>query len=379
MYKFLTLRINIENGSEMAGVQEKLRNFMTKLSHAEEKRRHFPSSESVSESSERDIAEEQKRLALSRLGNRTISRPEKKDADLLKSDGKYVKPDELKTAPAEGNELKKPVDKGLAALIKKLRGVRKQKKETFSSKAVAENGFKDVESGSSGAKADEGASGEAVATALSVAVGIVYWDERDRLADRIITVRRLFKRGEDILIDAFCHDLQVPRMILFSRVVRLYDIRSLKPYPNSESFLLSGLAGISADGRKNSSCLIEVLSVVRYELAVLAFVARAGSEKSDYENGLILNYVRERCADIPFDTDEILNYIALLYPDEQSFYEAVDVVVKQPRHVLQPFVETFLQLITADGVIHDNERELLAELLYILRSEGIELNILGLR
>lgn len=364
----------------MSGVQEKLRNFMTKLSRAEEGRRSDAVFENAVEPSERERAEAQKRLDLSRLGHRTISRPEKKDADSLKSDGRYVKPDALKAQTPEENAaaVKKPVDKGLAALVRKLRGVTKRKNNAAPPAFVAEEVAAETATAPV-LTVKRGKAGEAVATALSVAVGIVYWDESNRLADRIITVRRLFKRGEDLLIDAFCHDLQAPRMMFFSRVVRLYDIYSLDPYPNPRDFLLSGLAGVAAEGKESSSSLVGVLSVVRYELAVLAFVARAGSEKSDYENGLILNYVLDRCADIPFDTDEILNYIALLYPDEQSFYEAVDVVVKQPRHVLRPFVETFLQLITADGVIHDNERELLAELLYILRTQGVELNILGLR
>jgi len=75
----------------------------------------------------------------------------------------------------------------------------------------------------------------------------------------------------------------------------------------------------------------------------------------------------------------MMRYISRLFPDEQSFYEAVEVIVKYPHEDLQLFVETFLQLVLSDSVIHDNERELLAELLYLSRLQGAELNILGLR
>ena len=42
------------------------------------------------------------------------------------------------------------------------------------------------------------------------------------------------------------------------------------------------------------------------------------------------------------------------------------------------FFRTFLQMMLSDGILHENERELLAELLFLLQAEGIELNRIGL-
>lgn len=220
---------------------------------------------------------------------------------------------------------------------------------------------------------------ETIATALSVAVGFIYWDEENRLVDRIITIRRLIRHHGDIIIDAFCHDIAVPRMIPFSRGVRLYDIQTLAPYEEPRDFLLHRIAGVSAEGKYQDSRLADVLSVVRYDLAALAFAAKADFEKSDFENHLILKYISQRCPTIDFDEQEMLDYISMLVPDEQSFYESVDVIVKQSKHTTVLFAQTFLKLILSDGFIHENERELLAELLYILRLEGIDLNMLGLK
>ena len=68
----------------------------------------------------------------------------------------------------------------------------------------------------------------------------------------------------------------------------------------------------------------------------------------------------------------------MLVPDEQSFSEALGIAVKQPQDVVLSFVRVFLQMMLSDGVLHENERELLAELLYLLQTEGIELNRIGL-
>ena len=124
---------------------------------------------------------------------------------------------------------------------------------------------------------------------------------------------------------------------------------------------------------------IAAMTLVRYDLAALAYLAKADADKSDLENKLIFEYVKKRCRTVSFDEEQMMRYISRLFPDEQSFYEAVEVIVKYPHEDLQLFVETFLQLVLSDSVIHDNERELLAELLYLSRLQGAELNILGLR
>ncbi len=225
---------------------------------------------------------------------------------------------------------------------------------------------------------DSGLPDGTIASALSVAVGFIYWDEDGQMVDRIITIRRLFARGGDILIDAFCHDISAPRLIPFSRGIRLYQLHTMSACENPREFLLYHIAGLAGNDDSSSPGFAQALSVVRYDLAALAFVARADLNKSDEENELMSAYVLQRCPTIDFDEREMLDYISMLVPDEQSFFEAIEIVVKQPQDTVLLFVHTFLQLMLSDGVLHENERELLAELLYLLQLEGIELNRVGL-
>ena len=228
------------------------------------------------------------------------------------------------------------------------------------------------------APVDAGMPDGTIATALSVAVGFIYWDEDGQLVDRIITIRRLFARGGDILIDAFCHDVSAPRLIPFSKGVRLYQLRTMAACENPREFLLYHVAGLNGNNQADSAGFAQVLSVVRYDLAALAFVAGSDFNKSGEENELMLSYVSQRCPTIDFDENEMLDYISMLVPDEQSFFEAIEIVAGQPQDIVFLFVHTFLQMMLSDGVLHENERELLAELLYLLQLKGIELNRLGL-
>jgi len=217
-----------------------------------------------------------------------------------------------------------------------------------------------------------------IATALSVAVGFVYWDEEDQKVDRVITIRKLFYRQGDILIDAFCHDIAAPRLIVFSRGIKMYNLQTMKTYDNPRDFVMHHLTGLSENGDFRASGFTAALSVVRYELAALVYVAKSDFDRSDEENRLMLSYISQRCPTIDFDENKMLDYIAMLVPDEQSFSEALGIVIKQPQDIVLLFARTFLQMMLSDGVLHENERELLAELLYLLQTEGIELSRLGL-
>lgn len=216
-----------------------------------------------------------------------------------------------------------------------------------------------------------------IATALSAAVGFVYWDEDGQKADRIITIRRLFSKQGDILIDAFCHDIEAPRLIAFSRGIRMYNLQTMKTYENPRDFLLHQVTG-RADDTAPASGFAIALSVVRYELTALVYVAKSDFNRSDEENRLMLSYISQRCPTIDFDETEMLDYIAMLVPDEQSFSEALEIVAKQPQDIVLQFTRTFLQMMLSDGILHENERELLAELLFLLQSEGIDLSRVGL-
>ena len=217
-----------------------------------------------------------------------------------------------------------------------------------------------------------------IASALSAAVGFVYRDEDNQKVDRIITIRKLLYRQGDILIDAFCHDIAAPRLIPFSRGIRMYNLQTMRPLDDPRDFLLHRITGLVENDNSDFSGFAAALAVVRYELTALIYVAKSDFDRSDDENRLMLSYVSARCPTIDFDEREMLDYIAMLVPDEQSFAEALDVVVKMPQDIVFLFVRTFLQMMLSDGILHENERELLAELLFLLQAEGIDLGRLGL-
>ena len=239
---------------------------------------------------ERLKAQEQKKKDLDRLMRRGQERPlKKRSAEDEKTKKSPTENDKERTPLAlpDGNE--KQTKRRLGALLRRLRGTpKKEKKENrepveyvdveidketgeyveakteeytaneedvsqgqnweysaarpiAASSERAEEGFRFI------FKKDPSLPNGLLSTALSVAVGLIYYDETGRLVDRLVTVRRIFGRNGDIVIDAFCHDIEAPRMILFSKAVRLYDIKTLFAYADPVSFLLRDIGGYVAD------------------------------------------------------------------------------------------------------------------------------------
>ena len=63
----------------------------------------------------------------------------------------------------------------------------------------------------------------------------------------------------------------------------------------------------------------------------------------------------------------------------QAFFDAVDVVAGQPRHVVEPFVRAFVRAVLADGVVRPGERKALADVLCAVRERGYSPKMFGLK
>lgn len=206
-------------------------------------------------------------------------------------------------------------------------------------------------------------------------IGIIYWDQNSMLADRIMVIQKIYYVDAELFINAFCPELNRNGRISVTQIVSLYDLKTMSEIVNPLYFLTENI--------KNHiplpfSPLIEVLNNVRYELVGLRYVSQCRFKEDKVEKKLWEQYLVNRCGFIIFNVSEVLDYVYNLKPNEQSFYEALEILTAFPENILYEFVKMFLQMVLGDGFITKREREAMAELLCILHSNGIRLNIMGL-
>lgn len=206
-------------------------------------------------------------------------------------------------------------------------------------------------------------------------IGLIFDDARGFLTDCVFVVRRV----RCLFSGVFIKGAQIggeEEEIALSSVVGAYDLKTMKPFDDLWGFLTRG---ISAAEPMPDGDLPLILASVRYDLLALAFVSGRAFDDGSVERKIWTDYISERCGLIDFDETQILDYIRTLSPDEQGFFDAIDVVVRQPRRVVESFVRAFVRLVLADGVVRPAERRALAEVLLAAREQGFAPKMFGLR
>jgi hypothetical protein len=216
-----------------------------------------------------------------------------------------------------------------------------------------------------------------IASSISALVGIEYTNKDGHPRNDQITIRRLWQQGEEVIIDAFSHSKNAPRMYKESNIKKIIDIKADEVYLQPKKFLLGQIAMIPGEEIAGFSGTAQAINRLRYELSALIFLANVDGSFDDCEKTLVKKYVKTKNSDIQVNEEKLDAYIDRLYPDEENFFEAIDKILNQKPDQIGEFMEFFTQLILADGVVDDTEKEFLAELVGILQEEGIEINTAG--
>lgn len=215
-----------------------------------------------------------------------------------------------------------------------------------------------------------------LAKGISVLVEIVYLGKLKNLEFRRITIRRIYRRNTEYLVDGFCHTVKAPRMFKASRIKQITDLATGMTYYHPVDFLLQQVAfdeTVTAPSDPGTAVAIKRL---RAELAALVFFARVDGSFERAEMNVIADHIRKRCADLTYDMTKLIAYAGKLYPDKGAYLDSLDDIVDRgPDFDLPGFIETLVRLILIDDDIGTVERNFLSELLGVLEEEGIHVNV----
>ena len=345
-----------------------------------------------------------------------LRRPGKKEQRFTKTDGRYIPPPEIKkeveklkaakeeaarkknrifgviprgapkkktakeddAPPPPPEEKKKPAHKISKKRIRELRGTDKYDKtsktvDLLNAESERRDSFNTV---FAGGYPPPPAFEEREINLPPFPVGLLFDDETGRLVDCVFVVRKVDCTFSGVFIEGFSPDLARGERINLANVVGAYDLRTMKPVDDPTDFFTRAVMSMTP---LPAGDLPLILASVRYELLALARVARRVFDGGDGEKKLWTDYISARCGLIDFDETQILDYIKALSPDDQAFFDAVDVVAGQPRHVVEPFVRAFVRAVLADGVVRPGERKALADVLCAVRERGYSPKMFGLK
>ena len=109
------------------------------------------------------------------------------------------------------------------------------------------------------------------------------------------------------------------------------------------------------------------------EIIVLKFLAAQDGRASVKELQKMMSYVEMKCINMVVPTIELQFFISELKPNISQFSESLQKIMAKDVSVVKNLMQGVLQVIKADGAIHENERLFFLKLLQILKNEGLEL------
>lgn len=226
-----------------------------------------------------------------------------------------------------------------------------------------------------------------------ITFAIEYVDAKGAATTRRITLRDLYKDGRGLTyLDCYCHERKAPRTFRFDRITTVIDADGVvheprtffadelrvdlearepqEPFGRRQEVPIVVSAG-AAQPRKTPDRSekpgMAQRRAARDGLRVLAALARSDGAMAPGELAVILDYIKERCSrtGVPVtdaDRSALAGYLKRQYPTADVLDECLARLERESVEEQRLLVRSAIALADADGVHHDAEFALLAEL-----------------
>lgn len=212
---------------------------------------------------------------------------------------------------------------------------------------------------------------------VSMLATINYQSLSGNLKSRDFLIRRVIKHQNDYYLQGLAIDVKSPRLIKVSQISYIKDKASLNGYSNPYMFLQEVL-GVEVENDllpENMSDFAKAIKETGDELTVLMYLIAIDGTRDSSEREKVLAYVKRRVPYLNYDESQMNDYLISLAPDEDSFSMAFQRVMRKGIIVIQPLMKTVLEVIMADGQVHEKERAFLARLIDTLKQAGYEFRL----
>ncbi len=212
---------------------------------------------------------------------------------------------------------------------------------------------------------------------VSFLVTVNYQSLSGNIKSRDFLIRRIIKHQNEYYLDGLAMDVKSPRLIRVAQISFIKDKAATNGYSNPYRFLQEVL-GVEIDNAllpEDMSDFAKAIKETGDELTVLMFLVAVDGIRSSTEREKVLAYVKNRVPYLNYDELQMNDYLISMAPDEDSFSMAFQRVMRKGIMVVQPLMVAILDIIMADGQVHEKERALLARMIDTLKQAGYEFQL----
>ncbi len=214
-------------------------------------------------------------------------------------------------------------------------------------------------------------------TGASLLVSMRYTSISGNEKERDILIRRVIHNKNNWYIDGVAMDIRAPRLIKVAQIKQIMDVGSGRIYDNPYVFLQNKM-GVEINNDilpEEPSDFSKAIARTHHEITVLMYLVAIDGIRNKNERGAVLDYVKSRTTDLSYSDEELNEYLISIAPDEESFINALHKVLNKDKSTIEAFIRGMLQVITADGTIHEKERAFLVRIINLLEHDGFEISL----
>ncbi len=192
-----------------------------------------------------------------------------------------------------------------------------------------------------------------------------------------VAIRNIWEKEQNIFLDIYFHRLQKSFIFDASFIRGIMDVSREKIYTDINAFVADFRAesSISApkpleENKKDNGCLTPVDT----DMVILSFMAKVWGDKSKIKDKIIIDYIQTTVAAAQNLSETYLRgYISNFQPEVEDFYTALKKIkAKQPKQA-ERLLREAIKICLSDGCLHYAERMYLADIIQVLRIEGLKL------
>ena len=215
-------------------------------------------------------------------------------------------------------------------------------------------------------------------SAISVLVSMTYQSMSGNLKNRDILIRRILSTKGEFYIDGVALDVQAPRLIKVSTIKQIQDTTSGRVYTNPLEFVQKHLGvetGNKSEQTQQKDGFETLVERTGSEMTVLMYLVAIDGKRDRIERQKVFEYIKSRTSDLSYEDERLNDYLISLAPDEACFSEALANVLSKEQSVVQPFVETIMDIIMADDHVDNRERAFLIRIMDLLEQDGYDIRL----
>ena len=199
-----------------------------------------------------------------------------------------------------------------------------------------------------------------------------------RLYAEDVAIRNIWEKDDDIFFDLYVHRLKKSFVFDAVFIKEITDLNNNVKYPSIESFVdvykNSLNEPIDEPSKKQSKTEKNILSNIHDDLILLIFMADAWGWEGIIKDKIIYDYIlKEVAAAESFSKQYIVNYVSKIQPEREDFYNSLKNIKSKTPKQAERLLREIVKICRVDGQMHYNERMYLADIIQVLRDNGLKI------